>query len=433
MNKFTFLLFSLLVLTLSCSDYDKDLQATTAPTGEVTPTSTGHTLPTNLQNPNEGPFSEEKMLVNIGLNVIAKNVHEFSLQAPLLESRVNQYCDDLENNDPQTAQSENQAKDQWVTTMMDYHAVETIPVGPLADNNRFLANEIYAWPALDVCGIDEAVAAMSSTGNVNSQLSYSVKGLGALEYLLYDTTLSPENCNSTTYPKVAAWIKKSQAGKKRDRCRYAKFLSQEVVKKATLLETAWSPDKNNFTKTLIDGSRYKTTKEAVNAVSDALFEIDTLKNQKLARPLGFDESCTRPDKKCPEMAEHPWSGLSLQAMKTHLIVFKSFFWGSTNLEKKSFSFDDYMAMKKHANIATGMAETLDAAINEITLLASQGSLQNQIAAMDSTKCLDSDSDNPLVPLCVMYTNVRSTVMPLKTSVLLVLSLDAPAGLQGDSD
>ncbi len=399
-------------------------------------------FPPGYENPNAGEFSEQKMLVNIGVNVIAKSVETFGLEARLLEKRIADACAVTASKSPQVrADAFAEAQGQWKRTMLAYHAVDAYPVGPLWANDKEISSHLYAWPMFNACGIDaETVKTSEGVATAADALAVPTRGLGALEYLLFEPTLGTR-CNARAYPQVVTWAAKADSQKKYDRCRFAVTVAGDVAARAQVLSDEWNPKGRNFTRSFIDGSdaAMKTAKDATNALTDALFQIETVKDVRLGRPLGRHKDCTSTAGKCPESAEHPYSGLALRAIETRLAAFESAFFGSfENIE--GFGFDDLLKTRGHQDIAerlkVSIANARKAAREvEATAVASSpaAGLQSMIAAMDTQACAETTRTDRKVEVCGLFQDIREVATTLKAEVLSVLALRAPPTYQGDND
>jgi predicted lipoprotein len=316
--------------------------------------------------------------------------------------------------------------------MLAYHFVEAAPVGPASDNGRVISDNIYSWPVLDLCGIDQEVLKLKETQGTNPKALYNVKGLAALEYLLFEPSLKAR-CNPRAYPKTLAWSQKSALEKKQDRCEYAKVLTEELVARAQELDNAWDVKKGNFSKTLMDGSRYKSLSDATNAVTDSLFSIEKLKDLKLGKPMGRHKECTNESGVCPENAEHPYSGLALRAAEAQMRGFQAVFFGSKNANSKDFGLDDFLATKGHPEVGAKIQEYLTLAIDSAKELALQGNLQDLIAKIDPVQCKATTIEDRKEPLCGLHAEIRGVSNTLTIDVLSILSLRTPPTHQGDND
>lgn len=399
-------------------------------------------FPPGFENPNAGEFSEQKMLVNIGVNVIAKSIENFALEARLFEKRIGEACSGVATKNSQVrAEAFGEAQAQWKRAMLAYHAVDAYPVGPLWANDKEISSHLYAWPMFNACGIDaETVKTSEGLSTPADSLAVPTRGLGALEYLLFEPTLGTK-CNARAYPQVVAWAAKPEAQKKFDRCRFAVTVAGDVANRAQILADEWNPKGRNFTRSFIDGSdaSMKTAKDATNAVTDALFQIETVKDVRLGRPLGRHKDCTSTAGKCPESAEHPYSGLALRSIEARLAAFESAFFGSFD-GVEGFGFDDLLKTRGHQEIADKLRLAITEARKtarsvETTAVASSpaAGLQSMIAAMDTQACAETTRTDRKVEVCGLFQDIREVATTLKAEVLSVLALRAPPTYQGDND
>lgn len=433
MKKFISVLLTITLVTAACSDFTNSGNDKRTPQGPGTENKPAgsNPLPTEYQKPNEGPFSEAKMLVNIGMNVIVPAVNDLAIQSASLHQEVLKYCEALEA-DVDVQEHEDSAKAQWQKAMLAYHFLDAAPVGPLTDDGRFLADYIYSWPYLNICGIDQEVVKLDESNVPNHRLVYNLKGLGALEYLLFEPTLT-STCNRRANPKVIAWMDKPSLEKKADRCAFARVLTEDLVAKTKTLENRWNLNEGNFTKTLIDGSRYTSVKEATNAMTDALFAIEKVKDQRLGRPLGRHKDCISESGKCVELAEHLWSGLALRSVEEQLKGFQAVFFGSKNPREIAYGFDDFLAQQGQPQVAERLKSEVQDAIASAKALSQQGTFQEQLDKMDTALCAQTTKENRKEALCGLHEDVRAISTSMKIDVLTILSLRAPPVYQGDND
>ncbi len=428
----------------SCSDFENSKPKPTAGG-----TQGGFSKPTvnpfqgTEADPTTAPFTEEKMLVNIGLNIIAPQAKRFRLQTEVLEMRVKDYCEALETNEDVEV-SLKLAREQWAEAMLDYNRLEGAPVGPLGDKTLGLASEIYAYPYAGICPLDIHVAGGRPT--TLEGLPFSVKGLTALEYLLYD---SPRLFDGHAEPKLGSqcfratttlktWIEKPELEKQKDRCAWSQTLAADLVQKAQLLEAYWDPAQGNYTKALIDGSVFTGPKahslrRATNSVTDALFSVERLKDQRLGRPLGLHKDCPADKLSCPEQVEHPFSGLAFRAQAETLKFFKKVFFGTVT-GAVSYGIDDLLS-ENDSDIAPEIEHAIEKSLESNQSLREKGTFLEQLANFDSSACERTTVTNRIEELCAYHQDVRQIATILKIEILTAFSppLDAPAGLEGDGD
>tara|TARA_Y100001935_G_C17298760_1_gene507829 strand:- start:347 stop:1594 length:1248 start_codon:yes stop_codon:yes gene_type:complete len=370
-------------------------------------------------DPNAGTFSEAKMLANIGLNVIFPEARNFRVEVEALKLRLSEYCQDLQSMEP--------LKTQWKNAMKAYHKLAAIPVGPLAENDRLAMAYLYSWPSANSCGVDVQVEKMSRIGKIEGELIVSVKGLDALEYLIFEDQLqSTCNLNSPLFRKVKDWVERPESEKRKDRCAFSKHLMSEIESIANWLESSWDPQKRNFSKELYEGKGFSSVHEAVNAVSDAMFAIEEVKDERLGVPLGLHSDCTADQ--CPERVEHPWSQSEWTAIEQRVLGFEAVYFGGYDKVSKHFGFDDFLNSSGHGAVASSLKEKFLAVEALLKDAKAQGPLTAQVQA--SSGCGSQGSPEKL---CQLFWAVKNLSSSLKLDLLSALSLKAPPVYQGDND
>lgn len=420
-------LTALVFIVVSCSDFNNPPRRQDGPTpqGPVGK----NPFPPGFEKPNEGEFTEAKMLVNLGVNLVVKDVRNFRLKAELLRDTLAASCEAKMTPSAQTS-----AKNAFRDAMLAFHGLSAMTFGPLAEDKGALQSRIYAWPFINTCGIDQEVEALTrDAAKPVADLGVNLRGLGAIEYLLYEPALKSA-CNARAFPLVKAWSEKADAEKRLDRCATAARLAQDVMEAAVYLEKRWDLEEGNYSKTLIDGSVYPDMKEAVTAVVHGMFAFEKLKDERLGRPLGLHKLCTSDAWKCPENAEHPLSGLAFEAIRTQYDNFKEIFWGSRDRDAKAFGIDDLLISHGHAAAVAELRAAMDQLDDSLAAVEAEGTtLQEQIEAMLPEDCRATTVTDRRVPVCAMFQDVRTIATMFKTDVLTMLSLRAPPGYQGDND
>lgn len=448
---------ALSVLSLAgCSDFlnNEKAKATNGPARGLTEGPSRpdvNPLPPGFENPNHAPFSEEKMLVNIGINVIAPAAADLALETSVLENRVSRACRSL----PQSGESAGagltaewtEAQAQWKRAMLAFHRVDSFPIGPLWDDDKKLTSRIYAWPLFNSCGIDsETVRVKDGIGTPGSDLPNPVRGLGALEYLLFETSMGTK-CNARANPQVSKWTALSQTEKRRDRCALASRLAADVAEQSKVLSEEWDPKGRNYTRRFIDksDSKYPNSQAAANALTDSMFQIEALKDLRLARPLGFHKDCVSPTGKCPQDSEHPFSDFALAAASARLAAFSDAIHGHYNGAQgtiNGFGFDDLLISRGYAEIATklsGLIEVSRQGFKKFSTAVGSGvtgggrTFISEIEAMSKDECVASTSSNRQVEICSLFQDVRAVSNSWKAELLAVLALRSPPTYQGDND
>jgi predicted lipoprotein len=343
-------------------------------------------------------------------NVIHPRAKAFLDEAKAFETQLQANCA------TPTSAARELSKEAWIRLMKKFHQGFATPVGPLIEKAKFLHDQMYSWPLQSSCGTDLEVVRLAQTGTPNNQVLYTMKGLGTLEYLLFEDTLQT-TCNPSSIRSKPAvdWTLKPAEQKQADRCAYARFLAKDLVQHAAQLEAAWDPK---------NGNPLNQIPAPVIALSDALFNVETLKDERLGKALGAHKDCLNPIGYCLERSEHERSGLALTAIIEQVETFEALFLGGDGM-----GFDDYLKSKGRENLAT---EILQAARNirqSAEKLRAKGTLQDQI----KISCQKVTAESPTFEVCDLHQQVRSLTLVLKSDFLVALSLRAPPVFEGDND
>ena len=421
----TLLLASLSVFFLmsaSCTDFfnSKKLE----PDSDILNQEKAEALPfPDGYNPHQGTFNQEKMLANIGAYVLYPMTSQLRLNSEILLQNIQQNRID-------------QAQLTWKEAMLNYHFLDAAPIGPLTDPQLRLGEQIYSWPYMNLCGVDHEVLKAKNEKNLyQAPELFTLKGLAVLEYLLFDEVRGTEcNPRNPRNQVVVEWTQEPDTIKKQDRLFYARIIAQDLVKKTRSLESFWDPQGYNFTYRLMSGRLNLTLKEAVNTLSDSMFNIEKVKDVKLGKPLGLYKDCLSENKKCPESIEHLWSHISLDAVEAQVKGFESVFLGrDQGHQHNGFGFDDFLISMNRQDVAESMQQNLDLFYASLKQVQTLGSMESQVLDMNAEACQNSTIENKLVPICSMFQDLRQITTKMKTEFLVALSLRAPPTYQGDND
>lgn len=381
-------------------------------------------------DPNSGSFMEEKMLANVGLNIIQPATKKFRLRTEVLENHLNE----MVMKDVRSTSALNELQLEWKRAMLAFHEILTAPVGPLSENQNQLSQNIYSWPYFSACRIDLEVEKFARAKVKNPNLLVSQKGLAALEYLFFEQSLMTAcpPANPSNRPAVE-WSQKPADEKLSDRLKFAQYLMEDLLLHAKRLEALWDQNQGNYSKSFIDGSKFSSTKQAVNHLTDALFSIEAAKDVKLGKPLGFHKDCLNPSGACAEMSEHFWSKISLESIETQFTTFQRIFNGTKQDGTAGFGLDDYLEAVGRKDVSDNMKVKMAVLVPALQRLHEHGDLQSQIQVLNVSECRQSTSQDRRVEICAVYQDVRGLTTLLKTDFLLALSLSAPPVFQGDND
>lgn len=310
------------------------------------------------------------------------------------------------------------AQTQWQATMAAWQRLEVMQIGPAGSSltaigGADLRDEIYSWPTINPCRIDQETtyevwndADYFTTNLVNSY------GLDALEHTLFsglDNTCPGQvdiNADGT-------WDAMGESGLVANRAAFSIVLSEQLAAQAAELTAAWSPDGADFSGQLggtIDGP-YTSEQEALNAVYDALFYLETVtKDRKLGMPLGISD-CG--EDLCPEDVEGLTSGTGIDAIVANLDGFEELFTGGEGI-----GFDDLLTDLGHGDLSVQILTDLDAA--RALALTIDAPLDD--AVVDQTAEIES-----------LYDAIKAVTDTLKGDLATVLALSIPSEAAGDND
>lgn len=182
------------------------------------------------------------------------------------------------------------AQDAFATTMLQWQRMEVFQIGPwssslLSDVGQDLRDDVYSWPLVNSCRIDQVTASKEYLAEDFFEASLvSVRGLDAIGYLL---SVSVDSTCPSQVPPISdgVWAELSEDEIQHRRIEYAQVLAEGI--KSTLLvgSEQWS---NGFPHDL-----YENQSEALNDVFNAMLYVEEMvKERKIAHPLGLRPECS---------------------------------------------------------------------------------------------------------------------------------------------
>mgnify|MGYP001987263903 FL=1 len=109
------------------------------------------------------------------------------------------------------------AQIEWKSVMAAIQRTETHPVGPTSTNDDTLRNRIYSFASqyLNTCEVDQSVVLSENSDFSLSAKSSNQRGHGAVEYLLFNDTLT-HTCSSI-FTATQNWDALSETDRKTKR------------------------------------------------------------------------------------------------------------------------------------------------------------------------------------------------------------------------
>lgn len=309
------------------------------------------------------------------------------------------------------------AIDAWqINEMMQFG-----PGGPKARaGGKDLRESIYSWPLGGRCAIEEKLVDKSYENGGLASALVNVRGLLAIEYLLFFDGTDNACTPTATINASGSWAALSAdelAARKRA---YAYEAAKLLAPKAREIQTAWDPAGGNFLNEFTSagkGSRtYGSDAIAFNVVSDALFYLEyELKDMKLAHPMGLRNCSTGT---CPESVESVYAKHSKTQLRQNLVGARLLLQGCGE-QNSGLGFDDMLIAVGQEQMAREIADNVTAAIAAAD--AVQG---DDLAAALSSQRPQVDA---------LYNAVKAVTDRLKTDFMSVLDLEIPRRVEGDND
>jgi predicted lipoprotein len=388
----------------------------------------GGTAPTPPPTQPTNTFNQQALLANIVDNIITPTYQTFETQAVAQQQAISDYCglekDFTTGDDRQpVTNSLTAAQAQWLTTINQWQLAEVMQIGPLTVNSSTLRNNIYSWPVVSTCGVDQDVM-FYRAGNINST-PYEItnrtatrRGLDAVEYLIYNDSLGV-SC-TTDKPILATWSDLSDQDKRIARCNFATEVASDIVNSAKTLNQQWSTYGATLKAAGEAGNEFADVHDGVNAVSDALFYVDKMvKDKKISTPLGlFSNECGGVGSVCATEVESQLSAKSVSHLIQNLKAFQQIFTGQGSDSANTIGFDDYLIDVNDKATSDAIIAATAQAISDLE--AYQISLGEQL------------TQDPNV-VENTHGKVKAVSDQLKTDFINSLALKLPATSAGDND
>jgi predicted lipoprotein len=316
------------------------------------------------------------------------------------------------------------AQTAWRAAMSSWEQAELFGFGPSGPANepggQDYRNQIYFYPDINTCLVDQQILSMGYTKL--STAAPGVKGLGALEYLLWKADAG-NSCSAALAINTAnpnPWKQLDPATLLRRRADYAAAVADDVAAHAKLLRDAWDPASGNFYGTFTAagsaGNAFATDQAAFNVVDTAMFYLDKqFKDSKVAVPAGISTDC--PNATCPQLVESPYSQATNDDLIQNLHAFRSLFQGCGG-NYTGLGFDDWLVAIGKQDLANRMIAGLE-------------QIQQQTMSFKQPLAFLVQSD--LQAVTTMHASVVAFANILKGEYRGALNFELPAAAMGDND
>lgn len=358
------------------------------------------------------------LLANAGPTVILALV-DFQSEVALLQEDLAAWQAAVDTDKTSSPQSLVDAQLQWANTMAAWQVLEVMQLGPSGSSLSAIAgedlrDEIYSWPTINPCLIDqETVYSDWDSDSYFSENLVNAYGMDALEHLMFsgldNTCPGQVDINSE-----GSWDALGDDGVWSNRAAFATALTAQISVQTDDLIQRWSADGEDFSGqlALTSESPYASEQEALNAIYDALFYLETVtKDRKLGVPLGYHPDCG--ESLCADEVENLTSGVGGQSIAANLEGFELLFTGGDGV-----GFDDLLVELGHGDLAEQVTADLQAA--HALAIAIDTPLDEMVT--DSTADVEA-----------LYAAVKSVTDLLKGDLATILALTIPSEAAGDND
>jgi predicted lipoprotein len=280
---------------------------------------------------------------------------------------------------------------------------------------------------LSTCGVDGIAAQVEDGINIDAR-SLNQRGIGALEYLLFN-----DNLDHSCPPQAAAtaqWNALDELTRASQRCQAAQLIAGDVSAASATLVDKWAPTAQDYRAVFLSEERVG---ESLQETTDAMFYLEEgAKDAKLGNPLGIVVACSALT--CPEQIESPYSVTSLDNIITNVKAFRRIF-----ISNDKTGFDAHLTAEGFPEVAERFINNLEASIAYAESI--EQSVTEQVAAIatesEETACSNAfanpDSPSEQFPLCTLYGMVKTIVDDLKIDFVTIVNVSIPGGSQSDND
>ena len=366
-----------------------------------------------------GPsVSRETVLLSIAENVYGTTSSSFAEKASALAAATLTWKDEL------TEENHLAAQNAWREANAVWQQLEMMQVGPAGTAGRRVGGEdlrdlIYSYPMSNPCRVDQELEAERylSDGWAD-RAQYNVRGLDAIEYLLFWTESTNSCPESVSLNRQGRWSQLVDSGNtvlQSRRASFAHVLAVSLNRSAETLAATWatdSPFKANFA---AGAEPFESPKQALDQVYAGLFYLDKfVKDLKLGKPAGITPDCEADT--CPDSVESKFASVSKENLVNNLRGLQMVLLGGP--DQSNVGFDDLLKAEGSESLAETMMAKLDAAIEAVEAI--EGSLSEAIR-QNYEQVTDA------------YNAVKTLNDDFKTEFVTVLNLSVPQEGAGDND
>jgi predicted lipoprotein len=366
-------------------------------------------------------FDRKAMLSALADDVIVATLEEARARFVDLRDASTLWRDELAAGRSGTLERQS-AQSAWRAAFAVWTQADIMQVGPagvegVTKGGLGLRDEIYAWPSISACSVDQALVAntFEDAGYFPGKL-VNMRGLGAAEYVLFASSSSNACPVAATINTNGSWTALGDVEIEKRRARFAVAVMGFVVEKADALIAAWTGGhRAEFVKA--SGGLYGSPAAAVDEVIAAMMVLDQqTKDQKLAVPLGMHTLCASAS--CPEAFESQYARAAREGVVGNLKGVRALFAGRLDGAAEGFGLEDYLLAAEATDLASRLRTHLDEAI-----AIAEAAPADFVAAVAT--------DKPA--LVAVHAAVQAVDADVKNELVVALDIDLPEIVGNDPD
>jgi predicted lipoprotein len=418
---------ALLVLCLTgCVDQSRDIASPVEASGDGSSNDT----PAADNGGSAQAFDRTALMANLVDSIFIPNYQATAILADSFSAdsgSLATYCDAIGSADEATSLAT--AQTDWLALMDSVQKTEMHVIGPALRNDEALHNRVHSYStgSLATCALDQAVVDASSADFQISSRAFNQRGMGALEYLLFNSNLN-HSCSSQVLA-TAPWNDLTESERKTQRCGLAKKLAADVAVASNLIHSQWTEGDSPFRAEFLSED---SQGENFQLITDGIFYLETFtKSQKLTIPLGLDDKCSSVT--CPGLVESPYSETSLRNVRTNAAEFLRIFNGGSGL-----GFDDLINQEGFTGITLRFQNQLSDVDDSVAQIS--GSLNDQLALVEADPsdpaCLNAfanPGDESTIGACSLAGLLKRVTDDLKIEFVTIVGVAIPGRVQSDND
>lgn len=360
------------------------------------------------------------MLADVWPEVVAPALAAAEIEAEALLVATEAWAA-AERADGDTVTARAQAQEAWRAAMRAWQGVEVLQIGPAGDSltavgGADLRDHVYSWTTTNRCRVDqETVEAAWADADFFEVNLVNVYGLDAAETLLFSAPNVNDCPSQVDINASGTWAALGEDAVQQNRADYAVAVARQLVADIVRIEQAWDPAGGDFDGQLATagqpGSVYESPEQAVNAVYDALFYLETsTKDRKLGGPLGLRD-CGGAD--CLSLVETTFAGGSNEWVAVNLVAFRRLFAGG-----EGTGLEDVLRELGFADVADAVLLALDGA---------------DAAAAALEVPIDVAATGDPTDALALHAAIVEVTDLLKGDIATLLALEIPSEAAGDND